>query len=194
MNETRPLQASIIGILAILCGWFAWRGQVSEFARLALASVAIVCSVYYLFWLIDVFNLLLFRMLGNARAAWYAPVTRQLELIRHMTPVQLAAVGQGMVRVKKLPTNAGLITRYSAPGMVNDLDADTVRSWVDYCVDWPKFPELPPQHGLPQNLERAELQAFTAMVVTLGIADAPQGSRPARWRVGARAIYERLEL
>lgn len=195
ISETRPTAASIFGLIAVFCGLLAWRrSDWSELSRLLLAGVALIYGVIFLAWILELFSYLLTRTVANARAAWYSPVVRQLELIRSMNEVQLAAVGKGLVRLTKIPANAGLVTVYRAPGMLRDLDRETVRELVDLSVSWPAWPSLPPQNGLPGSLHRDELRAFTALVVSLGLAEAPAGPNPARWLVPAGEIYSRLEV
>lgn len=195
IHETRPLPASLFGLVAVVCAVFAWkRTDWSDLTRLLLAGVALIYGVIFLAWLVELFSYLLTRTLANAYAAKHSPLIRQLELIRSMSELQLAAVGQGLVRVTKIPGNTGLITQYRAPGMLIDLDRETVLRLTEACIDWPKWPELIPQHGMPGNRERDELRAFTQMVVVLGLAEQPRGNLPARWVVPAEKVWRGLEL
>ena len=191
LASTQPAKAAWYGLIAVvLVGLAWWRNDWALGWRIILVASGLVLGVVWLAWVAEV----LLYLIGNARAAWLAPYTRQLELISRMSPAQLAAVGQAMITLTHYPVRGGFEKRYTAATMKVDLDAATVRRLTNYCLSWPRFPQLPVQHGKGESHERDQLQAYTVMVVTMGLAAPARGAKAAEWVVSVEEILGALEI
>ena len=179
------------GLVAVLTGSLAaYQHDWPPFARVLLAGVALVFGVVFVFFVLD----LLVYLYGRAVSATRYPDIRRMELLKLLNETQLRALMGGYVTVTGIPSQAGIIWRYQAPGMTDGLTPEQVKKWADICTTSPDWPKLPAQHGYNDNAERHELRAFTSIVTTLGLADAAAGPLPAQWRVKRRDVHAALEV
>jgi len=179
------------GLVAVLTGSLAaYQHDWPPFARVLLAGVALVFGVVFVFFVLD----LLVYLYGRAVSATRYPDIRRMELLKLLNETQLRALMGGYVTVTGIPSQAGIIWRYQAPGMTDGLTPEQVKKWADLCSTSPDWPDMPPQHGMNDNAERGELRAFTRIAVALGLAEDAVGPLPAKWKVNRRTMYERLEV
>jgi hypothetical protein len=67
-----------------------------------------------------------------------------------------------------------------------------VTDYLDKCA--PEYPNFIPQHGMPDNLQRDYVRWFTGLMINNGLADRPEGNRPARWKIPIKEVYDKLGL
>ena len=158
---TRPIGAAAVAAM-LYCltippypSWLSWvRLLFGLFAGIAGITMVITLADYIFYrasWHIE-----------SVTLAWSSAQVRFAEAVARMSPQQLEILeAGGVVRLRPGPGEPGQINwMVVTPEM--DIPLWWVREFVDLCEG--SFPDLPRQHGLPDNVERARRRAFTKMV------------------------------
>lgn len=125
---------------------------------------------------------MLIEFLGAARRVWYAPANEQARVYASMTPAQMKLYeSRGIVKVKGHYEKADNRFYFDLSTPSLDVPFDWITGFLEQCEV--TFPEMPTQHGLPDNVERARRKAFTRWVCNPDweIARLSRGATPAIW-------------
>ena len=189
-NEVKlaPFVISLVvgGLLAIA----AWFIRSPEWLHYVLVFLAAVCALVAFVTGGDYIASRIVHYVGSLANAFYAPKIRVLDIVSRMNDRQLAfATAVEPVakwRMKLEPT--GPAHYLSTP--TGDIPMGWVVDYLEKCEK--RYPELIPQHGLPDNLERQYVSMFTSMVVYSGLAADAVGNLPARWLFPIETVYGKL--
>jgi len=133
-----------------------------EWINIMFALFAFIAAGAAVIWLGDYLAYHIAWHIENMMVAWSAAQVRFAEAVAQMTPQQIDILeAGGVVKLRPGPGKPGQINWYIVtPEM--DIPLWWVREFIDLCDG--SFPDLPRQHGLPDNTERARRRAFTKMV------------------------------
>ena len=125
------------------------------------------------------------------RESYYGPQVRVLEAIKGMTPAQLALAGYySPFRAEARMAGGNLQWWLHTPG--GDIPYGWVGEYLEKCAL--KYPELIPQHGMPDSLNLEYVRDFTELMVANGLATPAIGRRAAQWKYPLSEVAERLGL
>ncbi len=194
-SQTEPGKAVIYGLAAVITGALAYNQEGwGVLPRVILAGASIIFGVIFAAWLLDLFAWLLTSAVANYRRGYYAPINKMLETLDSLPPDALGIVqSSGWVQKDLAPKSDGTVYEVWRTTQGGITPEEVRRMW-SYCIDWPKYPELPPQHGISSRTTRAELQKFTLLACALGLAEPAKGPNAARWIADQRRIVEVLRI
>ena len=175
-----PIIGSFAAIVCFVIGRYvlpeSWQS-----ARLLFILLGGLCLLFAIFgwadWVAFRFN----AHLKAARQAWYGPQEYYRDLareIRLMSREQLR-VFQHIGPLEVSGYLKGTTMYYSLHTPTINIPFTFVADYLDQCA--PIYPDLRPQHGMPDTLRRDYVQAFTREVVANGLAEKPIGNQPAKW-------------
>lgn len=196
-RETTPLSYPVMSaIFSAFCWIVAMRlPERLMFLRLMFQALGLIFAVVTLVTGWDYFFPRLIDYLARMREAWYAPGLHYAEVIASMNIKQLELMEAG--GVLKLRPGGKIEGRLH--WLVATPELDLPLSWIyEYlALCEPLFPDLAPQHGLSDNVERHRRQAFTKLVCNpnWGIAEWSSGNRAANWLLPSMAsVYDSLGM
>ncbi len=187
---TGPITGAILAAICFVISrnvlpedWEGW--------RVLFVFIAAICLIYALMgtvdWLVFRFNI----HLKATRQAWYAPHIHMIDGIGRLNPPQLALLeAVGPFRITGRLAGGEISYYLWTPG--GDIPYGWVSDYLDKCTD--HFPNLIPQHGLPDSVRRDYIGRFTSLMVVNGLAERAAGNRPAKWNVPLDVVYEKIGL
>lgn len=186
---TGPIFGSLVAVICFVIGKYLIPEQHAALRSLFIlfGGVALLFALFgWLDWFVDRFTV----HLKAARQAWYGPTeyyrdlareirlmnSRQLRIFEHIGPLEI----RGYLK--------GKTVYYSFHTSTIDIPYTFIGEYLGKCG--PIYPDLKTQHGIPDNLRRDYIAAFTREMVANGLADPPQGNRPAVWKVPFSEILD----
>ena len=184
-----PIFGSLAAIVCFVIGRYILPEQYQA-ARVLFILLGGVCLLFAIFgwadWVAYRFN----AHLKATRQAWYSPNKylydvaheirlmddKRLRVFEHIGPLEVTGYLKGTTLYYSLHTST-----------VN-IPWTFVADYLDDCG--PIYPDLKPQHGMPDALRREYVQAFTREVVANGLAEKPVGNKPAKWLVPYSEILD----
>lgn len=188
------LVGPIIGSLAAaLCFWIGRYVIPEEYqvARVLFILVGGVCLFFalagFLDWAIYKFG----DHIRNVRESWYEPYIHLSDNIAMMNPQQLSMLENvGPFRLTGRLVGGDMLFFLWTPG--GDIPYDWVYKYLNSCQHI--YPELIPQHGLPDSIKRDFIGRFTSLMVMNGFAEPSLGNQSAKWKVPLDFVYEKLRM
>ena len=177
---TRPIGAAVVAAMLYSMSippypdWLEWIGDLFWMFGIIAGVVMVVTFADYTFFKIA-------WHVENMVIAWSAAQVRFAEAIAAMRPDQVDILEHGgVIKIRPGPGEPGQLNWFITTPLM-DIPLWWFREFVDACEL--TFPDIPPQHGLPDNHERALRQAFTKLVCDpeFGIAAWNNGNKCAEW-------------
>lgn len=185
MTEPR-LIGPIVGSLAAVVCFVIGRYLIPEHYAAARSLIILVGGLALLFALFGWADWFAYRFnvhMKAARMGWFGPQEyyrdlareirlmdrNQLRVFEHIGPLQVTGYLKGMTLYFALHT----------PTV--DIPFTFIADYLDRCAAM--YPDLVPQHGMPDSLRRNYVDALTRELVSSGLALPPKGNIPARWKV-----------
>jgi len=189
--ESKLSSPVIASIIAAIFFTLAYKARLPESWKYLFILFGVLAALWAFVtggdWLI---SRLVFHI-EKGKKAWNAPTLEmalyvssmnrdQIRLFEHIGPFEsIGYLG-----------NSGMRWMLYTPVM--NIPYTWITEYLEKCEL--RYPTLIPQHGMPDNLQRDYVQAFTNLMVQNGMADKPMGNRPAIWKIPITEVYERLGL
>jgi hypothetical protein len=185
---TSPIIASIV---AAICFTLAYKARLPEGWRYLFIFFGVIAALWAFVtgadWLISRLVIYIKQM----RQAWFSPTLAIASTIASMNRDQLRLFERvGPFESIGYLGNTGMRWMLYTP--MGEIPYSWITNYLDDCER--SYPDLKPQHGMPDSLQRDYVRWFTGLMVNNGLADKPVGSRPARWQVPIELVYEKLGL
>jgi hypothetical protein len=181
----------LFAILTGVCGIAYARVDKPEWARPVLMLLAVIFGLLTFVYGGDILIDVISRAIQRLRSAWFAPKLALLNVISRMNERQLAFATsiEPVAKVHvKLEREGGLSYHLWTP--TGDVPFDWISDYLERCE--PRYPDLVPQYGIPDNTDRRYVQMFTSLMVHTGLAEDAAGNKAARWVVPMETVYRKL--
>ena len=188
--EPRLGPTVLASCVAAVCFAFAYKVKdLPDFFRFLLILFGAIALIMALFtaadWLVWRFNL----RLKELREAWYRPQIWLVEWAGLLNDKQIDLINKiGPLNVTGKFTSLGVKWYIHADRF--DLPLEWVGEYLEQCQA--TYPNLVPQHGMTDSMERDFVQAFTGLMVRQGYAEPAVGNQSAKWTVPLSTLYDQL--
>lgn len=197
-TNTRPF--AIFGIFLSIIAWGlfftgselppdGWIGSMAKF----FTGIAFIFAFGALVFIAEHIIPLIVTFIDTTRSAWYRPANDQARVYASMTPAQMKLYERrGIVKVKGSYNRADNRFYFDLVTPSLDVPFDWINGFLEQCEI--TFPEIPSQHGLPDNVERSNRKAFTRYVCNPSweIAEWGRGSSSSKWLLPNMAMVYQL--